>query len=160
LLHVADAFLVQTLTGFVVALWPEQNGHHPAIAYQTAFAVNLALQVAALSWFLLSSRISKEPVFLAHAIHLRPAMRTHCPSAAVSYERAIEMWLTYIAAARNQAAAWRAAALASALLMWALTGSFAHALATQRIAVHFVQLRDSSEAGLRFEMDANPQPSD
>src|SRR5262249_49583136 len=31
LLHVGGAFLIQTLTGFVVALWPEQNGHHPAI---------------------------------------------------------------------------------------------------------------------------------
>jgi hypothetical protein len=33
----------------VVALWPEQNGGHPTIGYQTAFAVNLTLQVA---WFL------------------------------------------------------------------------------------------------------------
>jgi MFS family permease len=160
LLHVGGAFLIQTLTGFVVALWPEQNGHHPAIAYQTAFAVNLALQVAALSWFLLSSRKSKVPIFLAHAIYLRPAVRTHCPSAAVSYERAIEMWVTYIAAARNQAAAWRAAAVASALLAWALSGSFAQALATQRMAaVHFVQLRDSFETGLLLEMDVNPHPS-
>jgi MFS family permease len=29
LLHVGGAFLIQCLTGFVVALWPEQNGHPP-----------------------------------------------------------------------------------------------------------------------------------
>ena len=142
LLHVAGAFLIQCLTGFVVALWPEHNGHHPAIAYQTAFAVNLALQVSALSWFLLSSGPSKVPVFLAHAIHRRPALRTYCIAAAASYERAIDASMARIAAARHQAAAWRAAAIASAVLTLALCSSFAQAVATQRMAaVHVVELR-------------------
>ncbi len=63
LLHVGGAFLIQCLTGFVVALWPEQNGHPPVIAYQSAFAVNLALQVSALSWFLLPLAHPKRPCF-------------------------------------------------------------------------------------------------
>lgn len=150
LLHVGGAFLIQCLTGFVVALWPEHNGHHPAIAYQTAFALNLALQVAALSWFLLSSRASKTPVFLAHDIHLGPVVRTHSPSAAASYGRAIETWVTYIATARNQAAAWRAAAIASAVLMLALCASFAQAIAKQHMAaVHVVELRDAESDAQR-----------
>jgi MFS family permease len=139
LLHVGSAFLIQCLTGFVVALWPEQSGHHPAIAYQSAFAVNLALQVSALAWFLLRHRASKAPVFLAHAIHHRPAVRTHSLAAGAGYERAIEIWITCIAAARHQVATWRAAALASAVLMFALSGSFAQAVATGgMVAVHVV----------------------
>jgi MFS family permease len=149
LLHVGSAFLIQCLTGFVVALWPEQSGHHPAIAYQTAFAVNLALQVGALAWFLLHHQTSKAPVFLAHAIHHRPAVRTHSLAAGAGYERAIEMWMMRVTAARQQVAAWRAAAVASAVLALALSGSFAEAFAPQRMAaVHFVQQWDSFETGL------------
>jgi MFS family permease len=142
LLHVGGAFLIQCLTGFVVALWPEHNGHHPPIAYQTAFAVNLALHVSALTWFLLPSRASKVPVFLAHAIHRRQVERAPSPSAAASYDRAIEMWIGRVTAARHQAAAWRAAAIASAILTLALCASLSQAIATQQMAtVHVVQLR-------------------
>jgi hypothetical protein len=144
----------------VVALWLEQNGHHPAIAYQTAFTVNLVLQVSALSWFLLPHQGSRAPVFLAHAIHRRPAPQTDCLAAAGGYERAIQMWMERVNAARHQVVAWRAAAVASAVLTLALSGSFAQALATQRmVTVHFVQLRDSFETGLLLEMEANPYPS-
>jgi hypothetical protein len=119
---------------FVVALWPEQNGHPPVVAYQSAFAINLALQVSALSWFLLPHQASKAPVFLAHTIHRRPAPRTYCIAASASYERALDAWMARIAAARHQAAAWRMAAIASAVLTLALCASFAQAVATQQIA--------------------------
>jgi len=141
LLHVGGAFLIQCLTGFVVALWPEQNGHPPVIAYQSAFAVNLALQVSALSWFLLPSRASKAPQFLAHAIHRWPPVRSQSPSAAAGYDRAIEMWLVRVTAAQQEAVAWRGAAGASAVLTLALCVAFAQVVATQRIAaVHVVRL--------------------
>ena len=45
------AFVVQWGTGLVVAQWSPQNGHYPAVAYQTAFSVSAALQVLALVWF-------------------------------------------------------------------------------------------------------------
>ena len=144
LLHVGGAFLIQCLTGLVVAFWPEHNGHHPAIAYQTAFAVNLALQVSGLVWFLLPHRAAKAPVFLAHAVHRRPAIRIRCLAAAASYQRAAEAWMARIVAARHQAATWCAAAVASAVLTLALSGSFAQVLATQRGAmVHVIQLHDA-----------------
>jgi MFS family permease len=143
LLHVGGAFLIQSLTGFVVALWPEQTGHHPAIAYQTAFAVNLALQVSALAWFLLPSRTLSVPVLLAHALHHRPILPADCVAAVANYERAIEMWISRISAARQQVAAWRAAALASAVLALTLSGAFAQAIAIQRLTtIHVVELRD------------------
>jgi MFS family permease len=155
LLHVGGAFVIQCLTGFVVALWPEQNGHHPAIAYQTAFTVNLALQVSALSWFLLPSRSPTIPVFLAHTIHLRPATQTHGLAAAAGYEAAIKMWMARICAARQHALAWRAAAIASASLTLALCASFAQASATQRMAgVYVFHLRDNFQTGPLFETAA------
>jgi len=49
--YIGGTFSLQYLTGLIVQLWPGQAGHYPAIAYQTAFALNLALQTAALAWF-------------------------------------------------------------------------------------------------------------
>ncbi|MFZ2156687.1 MAG: MFS transporter [Bradyrhizobium sp.] len=51
LFHIAAAFVVQYATGVVLAQWTPQAGHYPEIAYQTAFAINLVLQVAAWIWF-------------------------------------------------------------------------------------------------------------
>jgi hypothetical protein len=53
LFHIAAAFAVQYATGVVLQHWPPQAGHYPEIAYQTAFAVNLVLQIVALIWFAL-----------------------------------------------------------------------------------------------------------
>ncbi|WP_316172260.1 MFS transporter [Bradyrhizobium sp. SZCCHNRI3037] len=51
--HIGGAFVLQSLTGLVIQLWPAVNGHYPAIAYQAAFGVNVALQIAAAIWFTL-----------------------------------------------------------------------------------------------------------
>jgi MFS family permease len=51
LFHIAAAFAVQYATGVVVQQWTAEAGHYPAIAYQSACALNLALQVAAWIWF-------------------------------------------------------------------------------------------------------------
>ena len=51
--HIGVAFVLQVVTGVVVQLWPCLEGHYPKIAYQTAFALNLGLQIAAAIWFAL-----------------------------------------------------------------------------------------------------------
>jgi len=53
--HIGGAFVVQYMTGLVVQFWVPSGGHYPEIAYQTAFALNVALQVAAGTWFALPS---------------------------------------------------------------------------------------------------------
>src|SRR6266481_4020889 len=53
LFHIAAAFAVQFTTGVVLQHWTPEAGHYPEIAYQTAFALNLALQVVAWIWFAL-----------------------------------------------------------------------------------------------------------
>jgi len=50
-LHIGGACVIQYSIGFVIALWPSHSGHYPAIAYQAAFAFNLAFQIAALAYF-------------------------------------------------------------------------------------------------------------
>lgn len=49
--HMGGAFVLQCLTGFVIAAWAREDGHYPVIAYQVAFAINLLLQIMALVWF-------------------------------------------------------------------------------------------------------------
>jgi ParB family chromosome partitioning protein len=54
LFHIGGAFVVQYVTGLVVQLWAPTDGHYPEIAYQTAFAFNVGLQIAAAIWFALT----------------------------------------------------------------------------------------------------------
>ncbi len=50
-LHFGWAFIVQYGTGLILEQWPQQEGHYPALAYQTAFSIIVVLQLAALAWF-------------------------------------------------------------------------------------------------------------
>jgi MFS family permease len=51
LLHFGWAFVVQYGVGLILNQWTPQHGHYPLAAYQAAFGVSLACQVAALAWF-------------------------------------------------------------------------------------------------------------
>jgi len=52
-LHIGGAFVLQYVTGVVLQQWTPQAGHYPEIAYQAAFALDLALQIVAGVWFAL-----------------------------------------------------------------------------------------------------------
>ena len=60
LFHIGGAFVVQYMTGLVVQLWAPVDGHYPEIAYQTAFAFNIGLQIAAGIWFVLTLKPRQE----------------------------------------------------------------------------------------------------
>lgn len=51
LMHFGLAFAVQYGTGLMVGRWLPEQGHYPAVAYQIAFGVIVALQLVALIWF-------------------------------------------------------------------------------------------------------------
>jgi MFS family permease len=61
LFHIAAAFAVQYATGVVLQHWTPQAGHYPEIAYQTAFALNLVLQIVAWIWFALPWAFLRPP---------------------------------------------------------------------------------------------------
>ena len=50
--HVGAAFILQDLIGVIIDCWPVDGTHHPMIAYQVAFGIDLALQLAAWIWFM------------------------------------------------------------------------------------------------------------
>ena len=50
--HISGAFLFQNLIGIIIDHWSIEAGHHPTIAYQVAFGVVLAFQLAAWIWFM------------------------------------------------------------------------------------------------------------
>lgn len=59
--HIAAAFVVQYTTGIVLGQWTPQAGHYPEIAYQTAFTLNLVLQIVAWVWFALPWVLFRPP---------------------------------------------------------------------------------------------------
>src|SRR5712664_918240 len=61
LFHIAAAFVVQYATGVVLQHWTPEAGHYPEIAYQTAFALNLFLQIVAWIWFALPWAFFRPP---------------------------------------------------------------------------------------------------
>ncbi|WFU62308.1 MFS transporter [Bradyrhizobium brasilense] len=50
-LHFVWAFLAQYATGLVLEQWSMNDGHRSVQAYQVAFGLNVALQIATLVWF-------------------------------------------------------------------------------------------------------------
>jgi predicted MFS family arabinose efflux permease len=53
-LHLTAAWAVQAGMGAVIAMWPAGPHHHYSVlAYRAAFAMPLAVQIAALAWFVL-----------------------------------------------------------------------------------------------------------
>jgi MFS family permease len=51
-IHIGGAFALQELIGIVIERWPVEGTHHPMIAYQVAFGIDLALQLVAWIWFM------------------------------------------------------------------------------------------------------------
>jgi hypothetical protein len=51
-IHIGGAFALQELIGIVIERWPVEGPHHPMIAYQVAFGIDLALQLVAWIWFM------------------------------------------------------------------------------------------------------------
>ncbi|RZN12361.1 MFS transporter [Bradyrhizobium genosp. SA-3] len=55
-LHFGWAFLAQYATGLILEQWPANDSHRSIQAYQVAFGLNVALQIAALVWIALPWR--------------------------------------------------------------------------------------------------------
>ena len=119
--QLGGALVVQFGTGAILQSWTGNDGRYPAVAYQVAFAINLALQVFALIWFLWS-RTSTSPATNARAS--RPG-RLLDPAFILTMERhrrARLAWDECMTATQAQLRCWRLAAVGS-MAMVALLGS-------------------------------------
>lgn len=97
--HTGAAFVLQDLIGVIIDYWPVQGSHHPMIAYQIAFGIDLALQLAAWIWFMW-------PRARRDAIRSPRRYAAHSMSAQVI---AVEAWASPFGtgpSARAEAAAW------------------------------------------------------
>jgi MFS family permease len=65
--HIGCAFVAQYATGLVIQHWMPEQGHYPAIAYQTAFAINLVVQIGAWLWFVIRMPLSQRPASWAES---------------------------------------------------------------------------------------------
>jgi len=74
LFHIGGAFVVQYMTGLVVQFWAPVDGHYPEVAYQTAFAFNIGLQIAAGIWFVLTLKPLQEFEFRSRQPFLKGAV--------------------------------------------------------------------------------------
>lgn len=147
LLHIGTAFAVQIGVGFIIDLWPAEEGRHPAIAYQTAFAIILALQAIAFLWFVRPTRHAIRARHLtAHPIHTLAAALGVPAAVAVPYLKAREDWRYRQAIAQRQVSSWRSAALASIVIAAAISSVLLMPASTTTGAAH-AELTSRENAG-------------
>ncbi len=144
LLHIGAALVVQTGFGVIVQLWTASAGQYPATAYQTALAINLALQSAALLWFMRPRlRAVSANGLHAHPIHpLAATLGVPCANA-TPYLHARRDWRYRQRNAQDQASVWRSAALLSVMIMVAIGISLLTQTATTA-ALHCSQVTSNA----------------
>jgi len=113
--HFGAAFIIQYIIGVVVAQWPSQDGHYPAIAYQVALGLNLTLQAAALAWFAFS-RLEREAWLQLSAFRRRTLGRARIALDSTAPGCHPVIGLDWLSAAQRQVAFWRLAGAGSVSL--------------------------------------------
>ena len=144
LLHVGGAFLLQSATGLIIEQWPEAGGIYPAEAHQLAMAAALVLQLVALAWFASSPRRVAAPVMARDTSRSLPVTNSWPVTATTPYTRAALAWTQHAEVVRKQAAGWRFAAAASAMLCVGLTASLSMTISRPAVAVHIFEVDQSA----------------
>ena len=115
LFHFGAAFVIQYVIGVVLAQWPSQDGHYPAIAYQVAFGLNLTLQAAALAGFV-SSRVRRRALIPVSGFRRGSRVRTWTALGSDTPGRHPATGWDRLDSAQRQVSFWRLAGLGSASL--------------------------------------------
>lgn len=138
LLHVGGAFVLQSATGSIIALWPQTQGMYPAEAHQAAMGTMLLLQLAALAWFASPRRTTAATTARGARGHMsmsvkRQALPTAC-YAAVGYRP------QHVQRFRKQCAHWRLAAAASSALCVGLIAVVFTIMTPPAVAIHVLDV--------------------
>jgi MFS family permease len=137
-LHVGAAFALQSLTGLIIAQWPQTDGHYPAEAHQAAMALGLGLQLVSLGWFLTAPR-RRPQTSMADAVTGMLGRDPPPVLVPAVYRVALSAWTQHLQHTRRQAKAWRLAAAASVVLCAGLAASLPLTLPRPAIALHVLE---------------------
>jgi type IV secretion system protein VirB5 len=135
--HFGAAFVIQYIIGVVVARWPGRDGHYPAIAYQVAFGLILALQAAALAWFAFS-RARTRPLILVSAFRHRALQRAQIALSSTTPRLHVATGWDRLTSVQRQMSHWRVVALGSASLVALLGLTFAVSVVRASVTPHTV----------------------
>jgi len=138
-LNMGTAFGLQCLSGFIVALWPAEDGHYPPEAHQAALGLGLVLQAAAFAWFIRPERKTALGYLPAHPIHAFATNLGLAPAAALSYARARHAWSLRLDRAYAQQRAWRSAAFGSFAVLALLVSSLGSTILGTSVAAHVIE---------------------
>jgi type IV secretory pathway TrbF-like protein/sugar phosphate permease len=157
-LHLGGAFIAQSGIGLIVQQWPSADGRYPAAAYQVALAFSLALQVAAVFWFICPDRSAsrKPPVMGTASSGLRDGGAIEPVTA---FQRAAETWDDRFGSVAVQAANWRLAAIAAMALTGLLGVTLAVAASRAAAVIYRVDIGPRDERVIVAETEPL-QPSD
>jgi MFS family permease len=133
-LNMGAAFGLQCLAGLIIAQWPTDGGHYPAVAHEAAMATGIALQLIAFGVFL-TPMPRRRPATMARAVaaSLRGPPSPFVRPVYVSWTRQAEI-------AHRQRAAWRLAAAASVTLCLGLAVTLSVAVSRPAVALHVIEV--------------------
>ena len=140
LLHVGAAFVLQSATGLIIEQWPEARGTYPAEAHQLAMGASVVLQLVAFAWFALPPRRLPVPAMARAASRSLSAAYARPATATTPYTMAALAWTQHVELARKQAAGWRSAAAASAVLCIGLAAALSMTISRPAVAVHIFEV--------------------
>ena len=139
LLHVGTSFALQAGTGIVVGLWPAGVSGPPPEAYRAALGLTVALELAAIGWFAATAGWVRPTAFRAAQVGQSVGTTPANPIAS-PYARAMRVYSGRVAAAQQQARAWRLAAVGSGTLCIVLATQVM-LLATSKVATpHMIEV--------------------
>ena len=160
LLHVGAAFVLQSGIGFVIGRWTPVDGHYPSVAYQAAFGIIIALQIAALLWFVRlegQARGSTPGLKFASAAFVRPVARHPNPD---GYKLAAQAWAARLTSTRAELARWRLVALGTGALCVLLFGTLVISAAQTGVVPHVIAVHQLETNRGAEPRDAHPWPTD
>jgi len=160
LLHVGGAFVLQSGIGLVIGQWAPDNGRYPTAAYQTAFAINIALQIAAFLWFIKPDRQARNSVSIAERAHVSSYLCAELSRAPSPYELATRAWDARLASARAETAHWRWAAFGSGALSVLFAATLVVSAGRVGVMPHIVAVEQFSSASAVSRPNDAVQPSD